>query len=632
MPELQLRGVGRLYRGAAPVEALRGIDLTIEQGDFVAIEGPSGGGKSTLLNIIGLLDVPTVGNYRVGATNVGAASQRSIAELRSDQFAFIFQSFHLLSRRPVIDSVEMGLLYRGVPQRERRLRAARALADVGLAQFAWQRASKLSGGQQQRVAIARALAAGAPVIVADEPTGNLDSHTSDAIVESLQHLNRAGSTIVLVTHSPSVADSARRRLKIQDGQLHEDSTPRDFQPLSVPSDPIPKAPGSPSRVRPIDILRDAASSISSRLGRTTGLIAAVGVGVALAVATLGISESASAQVSSTFNAHTNRDVTLSWNPDGLAGVPKSEQATMLSRLDKLNGVTASAQVSNFGDHGVQGDPARPTFQVTTYGVTPDIAYASRSSVHWSAGHSHHLGQDEVLLGSSLAKQMALGPLDAEPVVSLDGRDVTVVGLIASSPRIPDFTGSVLAPMTDKALLGSGDQQQILLLTTPGAAQEVAKESPLVVDAYQPRNVSVDRPVDPTSVRAQVEADVQSTLLALTGVALLASIAGLANAMILSVLERKQEFGLRRAVGARPVHLVSLVLTESTIVGAIGGVVGLAFGLAGILAITVLRHWSPVFDLRLAPTAILGGILVGALGGAVASARASRIQPNEALRQ
>ena len=152
-----------------------------------------------------------------------------------------------------------------------------------------------------------------------------------------------------------------------------------------------------------------------------------------------------------------------------------------------------------------------------------------------------------------------------------------------------------------------------------------------MNPFRQNSVTINAPVDPTSVRAQIESDVQSSLLALTGIALLASIAGLANAMILSVIERKQEFGLRRALGARPRHIVGLVLAESTIIGAIGGVVGLATGLAGILIITLIRQWSPVFDLTLAPLAIAGGIVVGAIGGILASARASRIQPNEALR-
>ena len=183
--------------------------------------------------------------------------------------------------------------------------------------------------------------------------------------------------------------------------------------------------------------------------------------------------------------------------------------------------------------------------------------------------------------------------------------MTVVGVITKSPRVPEVLGGVLAAAIDAAALGRIDNVQALLPTRAGAAQQISRQAPLVVNPFRPNSVMINAPVDPTSVRAQIESDVQSSLLALTGIALLASIAGLANAMILSVIERKQEFGLRRAVGARPRHIVGLALTESTIIGAIGGVAGLATGLAVILIITLIRHWSPVFDLTLAPTATTG---------------------------
>jgi macrolide transport system ATP-binding/permease protein len=628
MPDLELHDVRRRYGGDAPVDALTGVDLTIRQGEFVAIEGPSGGGKSTLLNIIGLLDVPTGGRYAIGGTDIADTSSRAIAELRSERFAFIFQSFHLLDRRPVIESVEMGLLYRAVPVEQRRRRAIDALYTVGLAHLAWQTAGKLSGGQRQRVAIARALAAGAPIIVADEPTGNLDTANSDAVVESLRALHRSGSTIVLVTHSHDVAAAATRRLQIRDGRLAEPAA-QGCTDGSVATAPAP--PGRPSRLRFRDLIVDAMESLRSRTGRTTGLIAAVTVGVALAVATLGISSSATAQVSATFDAHTNRDVTVSWDGSQLASQSAVERTSLVTRLDALDGTDASGIVSSYGGHGVQASPTRDRLQVSTFGVTSAVPDAGRMQVHWASGHPHRLGKGEMLVGVNLAQQLQLGPLDAGPAVALDGRDETVVGIVKASPRLTDLLGGVAVGSSDTAGLGERSNVQALLLTRAGAAQVIAREAPLVIDPYQPKQLTVDAPTDPTTLRAQVESAVQSTLIALTGVALLASIAGLANAMVLSVLERKQEFGLRRAVGARPIHLLGLVLSESAMIGAIGGVAGLVLGVGGILAVTLAKHWSPTFDIALAPTAIAGGVVVGAIGGILASVRASRIQPNEALR-
>lgn len=627
MPRLELRDIDRRFEGTPPVDALRRVSLRIDQGEFVAIEGDSGGGKSTLLNIIGLLDEPTGGTYSVGEQVTDSTRARSIAELRSSAFAFIFQSFHLLDRRPVIDSVELGLLYRRVPRSERRTLALAALREVGLEDLAHQTAGKLSGGQRQRVAIARALATHAPIVVADEPTGNLDSTNSNAVVESLRTLHRSGATIVLVTHSSEVASAASRRIRIRDGQLISDTVVAQLSPGVEPTAP----PGRASQVNPQDLLRDAFASIRSRLGRSAGLVAAVALGVSLAVATLGISVSAGAQVSDTFNAHTNRDVSIQWQPSDLSDQSKAEQSSIVQRLKTLHGLRDVGLLENFSQHSVQAAPARPTFQVTVYTITPETPTAARTDVTWAPGHAHHLATGEVLLGANLAKQLELGPLLGGPEIAIDGRNVTVVGLVETSPREPDILGSVLAPDSDRTILGHLDVVKAIILTSVGAAQQVARQAPFVIDPDQPQSLTVDAPVDPSTLRTQIESAVQSTLIVLTLVALLASIAGLANAMMLSVMERKQEFGLRRALGGRPIHIASLVIAESTLIGAIGGLVGLIIGLAGILAVTLARHWSPIFDLRLAPVAIAGGIVVGTIGGLLASGRASRIQPNEALR-
>jgi macrolide transport system ATP-binding/permease protein len=638
VPTLTLQGIRRGFGGTTPTDALRGIDLTIQQGEFVAIEGQSGGGKSTLLNIIGLLDEPTGGHYLIDDIDMADATPKASAQSRSDQFAFIFQSFHLLDRRPVLDSVELGLLYRGVSRLVRRDLALRALSQMGLRHKALQTASTLSGGERQRVAIARALTADAPIVVADEPTGNLDSGNSDAVVQSLRALHEGGATVVLVTHSPDVASQADRRVRLKDGVLLEAepsrprATPRAATSMLEATPGLRKAtpPGRASILRARDLLADAGASVSSRIGRTTGLVAAVAVGVALAVATFGISDSANAQVADTFNAHTNRDVSVQWQSGALNAETPTTQDTIAPRLASLSGTDAAGVLSDYTQHTVQLTPVRQTLQATVYGITPNLPKAGRLAVRWVTGHRHQLGAGEVLVGDDLAKQLDIGPLVGGPQITIDERTSTIVGVISDSPRVPDVMGSIVAG-SDTGYLGQADQVQALILTKAGAAQQIARQAPLVIDPFAPKSLTVSAPVDPSSLRAQVESAVQSTLLALTGVALLASMAGLANAMILSVIERKQEFGLRRALGARPKHIVGLVLAESTIVGAIGGVVGLTGGLMGILIVTVLRHWSPVFDLRLAPVAIAGGIVVGAAGGILASVRASRIQPNEALR-
>jgi putative ABC transport system ATP-binding protein len=222
-PIIQLRKVTKTYQlGDSQVHALRGLDLSIMPGEFVAIMGPSGSGKSTLMNLIGCLDGPTGGSYRLAGQEVSGLSRAELALVRNRVLGFVFQSFNLLARTSARENVELPLLYGGVGGAERRARAEKALASVGLSGRLGHLPNQLSGGQQQRVAIARALVNRPRVLLADEPTGNLDSRTSLEIMALFQRLSRAGITIVLVTHEPDIAAFASRVLVIRDGRMISD--------------------------------------------------------------------------------------------------------------------------------------------------------------------------------------------------------------------------------------------------------------------------------------------------------------------------------------------------------------------------------------------------------------------------
>lgn len=224
-PLIELEQVTKVYgTGAAAVRALDGVDLRIERGEFVAIMGPSGSGKSTAMNIVGCLDQPTAGRYMFEGFDVGRLSRNQLALLRRYFIGFVFQGFNLLARTSAIDNVELPLIYRGTPIRQRRELARRALERVGLEDRASHAPSELSGGQQQRVAIARAIVTAPQVILADEPTGNVDTRTSMEIMELLASLNRDQEiTIVMVTHEPDMAAHARRLITFVDGKIEADS-------------------------------------------------------------------------------------------------------------------------------------------------------------------------------------------------------------------------------------------------------------------------------------------------------------------------------------------------------------------------------------------------------------------------
>lgn len=224
MKLIELAGIERVFHlGDSAVHALSRLDVGIETGEYVAIMGPSGSGKSTLLNLLGLLDRPDAGSYHLEGRDVTTLSPDEQAEVRSRRIGFVFQSFHLVPRLTAAENIGLPMMLAGIPAAERALRIAQALADLGLDQRAGHRPDQLSGGQRQRVAIARATIMQPAVLLADEPTGNLDRSTGDDVIRLLEDLNQRGMTLIIVTHDPKIGLRARRQLMMEDGQLRQDS-------------------------------------------------------------------------------------------------------------------------------------------------------------------------------------------------------------------------------------------------------------------------------------------------------------------------------------------------------------------------------------------------------------------------
>lgn len=223
MALVELKGIRKSFTlGSDEIEILHGVNLKVERGEFVAMMGPSGSGKSTTMNILGCLDRPTSGTYLLDGRDVGGLESDELASIRNSMIGFVFQGFNLLQKTTAAENVELPMLYAGIPAKERHERARAALAEMGLSDRMDHEPTQLSGGQQQRVAIARGIVNRAPILMADEPTGNLDSKTSDEIMRLFSKLNEEGITIILVTHEPDVAAYAKRILHFKDGIIHSD--------------------------------------------------------------------------------------------------------------------------------------------------------------------------------------------------------------------------------------------------------------------------------------------------------------------------------------------------------------------------------------------------------------------------
>lgn len=608
--------------------------------------GPSGGGKTTLMNILGLLDDATEGVYLLEGHETRAGDGARAAGVRARTIGFVFQSFHLLEGRAARDSVELNLLYRGVSRSARTSKVLRAIDSVGLRGLATQSTSTLSGGQRQRIAIARAIAGDAKLILADEPTGNLDSVNASRVLDELERINCDGATVIVVTHSAEVAERAGRVIRIADGELVSDERKPGSADTPVPT----KRAESPSyssltlsnsgpsggndekaepgkrRIRFADMLRDAWLSVLSRKVQSFGQGLAVAIAVGLTITTLGLSASASAQVSATFDAHLNREVSATWSTAVKHSLPLD---VIPAKVEDLVGVDAAAVVVDLNVSTVS------TFaearQIRPHVAFGDIAGAARLSIDEAPWHSGPLAAGEAFVGDLLAKDLKLSSIDGAPTILVDGDTYMVAGLITASSRLPLLRGEVVVGPRDNVTSQGSVDVTLLTVTAPGAAQQVARQVPATLNPYQPERMTVVAPTDATQLRGQVEQGVQATLTAFTLLALIVAIAALMNATLLAVNSRRGEIGMRKALGARNRQIGELITVESALVGIVGGAGGLVLGMGAILVVTVTQRWSPVFDVVLLPVALLVGLVVGAGGGGLASIRAARLRPAENLR-
>lgn len=658
MATLRLERLAKTYTGPVNVTALKDATVTIEQGEYVVIEGPSGSGKSTMLNQIALLDTPTGGGYFIDHTDTTTLTDVQRARLRSSTFSFIFQSFHLLDGRNVLDNVALGTLYRGLPAKRRRELAEKALSFVGLEHKAEQDTATLSGGERQRVAIARAIASGAPILVADEPTGNLDQANGQQVMDTLEALNARGITIILVTHDPAVAARAPRRLHVLDGivsETHPATPPHKHAREQETASPTPE--GTSSTVRITDAVSDAWKGLWAKPARTIALVASVALGVGLALTTAGLAQTAQYQVSDIFDAQRNQRVAMQSSAAHTS--PGGRQASShesLERVKKLAGVEDALITVTHGQHHITATPATVTEKASTpydlVGVVDGYIPSQIVTIETGNGTIGALGQitpptdsaqsvtekrfpalshGEVLLGAQVAQEINLGPLLASPVVWIDGQPKRVVGVLTDAGLQLGLMRSIITSEDEAQSFSDVRYYSAEVKVVPGAAQQVAEQGPVAWIPASPENVRVDAPPDPTTLRENIESNLQTMLLTLTGVALLGAVLSMTNAMTAAVFQRIGEFGLRRAIGGRRIHVTGLVMTESLVIGILGGIVGVYTAVLVILGVTLARQWQPVLDPIMVPLGILGGICVGLLGGVVATQRASRIEPSDALR-
>ncbi len=640
---IELNKVGRQFGNGATIRALTDVDLQVARGEWLAITGPSGAGKSTLLNIIGCLDRPSSGSYIFEGVDITTLNDKKRAALRSKRIGFVFQSFHLLPYRSVLENVMLAEVYRKQSQQGRRERAMEALAHVGLTDRADFLPTKLSGGEKQRVAIARALLGSPSLLLCDEPTGNLDTKASTNILELFEQLNQQGYTLIVVTHNEEVAMRADRRVRIIDGKLT--ASPNGVGQRNELQNKMTVAdPGgiSCSGITVRDLINEALAGIFARPGRMVLTILGIVIGLTALVATLGLSRTAGNRIISQFDelAATEIIVTAKSGPSGVD--PSIIPWDAPERLQRLNGVVAAGTLSevDIGDALVSSSPvtdpqSQTAFKLAVQAASPGLFTAVRANLENGRlpdlGHS--IRADRVaVLGPNAAARLGIVDLKQLPAIAIGDNIFLVIGILRDVARQPDLLSSVIIPegsaRRDFGLAGPG---AVIVETGIGAAALIARQSPLALRPDNPAILKLEVPPEPQRVRDAVQSDLNVMFLLLGGLSLIVGAIGIGNIMLVSVIERTGEIGLRRSIGATRGIIAAQFLLESTTLGAIGGILGASLGILVVVAVSAVQVWTPVLDTAAPFLAVLVGALIGLVSGTYPALRAARMEPVEAIR-
>ena len=645
---LELRKIGKTYGTEPPVHALADIDLSLERGDWISITGPSGAGKSTLLNIIGCLDRPTSGSYFVDGIDTTELSDDERAGLRSQRIGFVFQSFHLLPYRTVLENVMLAEVYRQTSVSGRRDRALAAIERVGLTQRADFLPTKLSGGERQRVAIARALVGSPSLLLCDEPTGNLDSTNTAAILDFFAELNREGLTLAIVTHDENVASRASRRVRIVDGRLSNDLSARtsgaNESKLNGEPSVAVVAKVSRSGITFRDLLNEALAGMFARPGRMALTVLGVVIGMSALVATMGLTRTAGNRIISQFDQLAATELFITARPGTASGTidPKAIPWDAPSRLQRLNGVVAAGTMSDVdvGNELVSSSPVKDplnqsAFKLAVRSASEDLFRAVRAELETGRfpdlGHSNRADR-VAILGPDAAQRLGIVNLERLPAISIGDQLYMVVGILRDVGRRPELLGSVIIPEgTARQYFGLVGPGTVVVETKIGAAYLIAGQASVALRPDDPRTLKVQVPLEPKRVRDEVQTDLNVMFLLLGGLSLIVGALGIANITLVGVMERIGEIGLRRAIGATRRHIAAQFLIESASMGVIGGIIGASIGVFIVIGVSALQVWTPVLDPAAPFLAPLVGGVIGLLSGIYPAMRAARLEPAEAFR-
>ncbi|HEN3604843.1 TPA: MacB family efflux pump subunit [Yersinia enterocolitica] len=647
---LQLDNVSRWFiSGEERVQVLKNINLTIHSGEMVAIVGASGSGKSTLMNILGCLDKPSSGEYLVAGRIPQHLDSNELAELRREHFGFIFQRYHLLNDLSAQENVEIPAIYAGVNREERRQRAVSLLSRLGLLDRLNYRPSQLSGGQQQRVSIARALMNGGEVILADEPTGALDTHSGTEVLNILKGLHQQGHTVVIVTHDMSIAKHAQRIIELRDGEVIADrQMPQPELPAKISTIETPDIAHNPpliswkaQRDRLQEAFKMALLAMSAQRLRTLLTMLGIIIGIASVVSVVALGKGSQQQVLANINSMGTSTLEIFPGKDfgdmrsAAIHTLRATDADALAQQGYIHSVTPTVSASTtlrYGNKSVSGTVngvGEQYFLVRGYTLAQGMAF-NRTSVD-------NLMQEAVIDENTRDKLFPNGENPLGKVILLGSLPCRVIGVAAKkqSGFGSDENLNVWIPYTTamKRMLGQSYLKSITVrvnddIDLANAEQGVTK---LLTQRHGTQDFFV---MNTDSIRQTIEKTTSTMTLLVSMIAVISLVVGgigVMNIMLVSVTERTKEIGVRMAVGARACDIMQQFLIEAVLVCLLGGCLGVVLSLAiGLLFSQFSSSFSMVYSAISIITAFICSSLIGVIFGFFPAKRAAQMDPIRAL--
>ncbi|MCE9939196.1 MULTISPECIES: MacB family efflux pump subunit [Serratia] len=643
-PLLQLHGISRRFQaGDQNVTVLKEINLSIAQGEMVAIVGASGSGKSTLMNILGCLDRPSEGDYQVAGRSTAQLDRDSLAELRREHFGFIFQRYHLLGDLSAQGNVEVPAVYAGHARSARQQRAADLLQRLGLAQRLNYRPSQLSGGQQQRVSIARALMNGGEVILADEPTGALDSHSGQEVMSILKDLHARGHTVVIVTHDMQVAEHAQRIIELSDGEIVADrrkTTAHTVARLPIALDNAVSRWQS-QRDRLYEAFKMALLAMASQRLRTLLTMLGIIIGIASVVSVVALGKGSQQQVLANINAMGTSTLEVYPGKDfgdmrsAAVQTLRATDADALAQQGYVHSVTptvSSSTTFRYGNQSVSGTVngvGEQYFLVRGYSIDSGMAF-NRHSVD-------QLMQEAVIDENTRNKLFPHGANPLGEVILLGSLPCRIIGVAAKkqSGFGSDENLNVWIPYTTamKRMLGQSYLKSITVRVNDDIDLTSAEDG--VTRLLSQRHGGKDFFVMNTdSIRQTIEKTTATLTLLVSMIALISLVVGgigVMNIMLVSVTERTREIGVRMAVGARASDIMQQFLIEAVLVCLLGGTLGVLLSLGiGVVFSQFSDNFTMVYSTESIVAAFICSTLIGVIFGFFPARRAAGMDPIHAL--